>query len=475
MSNGIAVPKASELAADTQVFVSYLENLGLPIDNVIATTDERSIIAENLPQFITSLPTEERKEARYLSKFIGATAIGLFDAALNYVWNEVVLNLRKKAAVYGVDLFFDAAVGGNLRASFKSEEDLAGLKDSVLLDTCRKLELLSDVVYKKIVHILTMRNEVAASHPNVEAIGGYELLGWLQTCVKDVLQDAPSDSAIRIKALVENLRSREDVIDKVVQERFIEELKFLSLPHVNNLLITIFGMHVASDSSQVLRKNISFISKAIWDCSSDTVKFSIGAKIDGYRTNLQQDKLNSGTEFLRITNGLRYESLPARTIALNSLADSLLSAHQGYDNYYNEPQYIQEILRYCHKADDIPSDVREKIINTVVKCRLGRGLSYCDGVSPSGRPFYDQFIGILDDSGIVSIILAIFTPSINASLGNRICQNHLQTILFMCKNLAVSDRLTAMLDFLLADIANAHWAHHKQDFKELCTPFIVWK
>ena len=110
-------------------------------------------------------------------------------------------------------MFYDAAVGGNNRYLYKDESDLDGLKDSVLLDTCRKLELISDIVYRKLDHILTMRNEVAASHPNVESIGGFELLGWLQTCVKDVLQDKPSDSAIRIRALVDNLKSRQDVID----------------------------------------------------------------------------------------------------------------------------------------------------------------------------------------------------------------------------------------------------------------------
>jgi hypothetical protein len=37
-----------------------------------------------------------KKDARYLSKFIAGSAVGLFDASLNFVWNEVVLSLRKK-------------------------------------------------------------------------------------------------------------------------------------------------------------------------------------------------------------------------------------------------------------------------------------------------------------------------------------------------------------------------------------------
>ena len=107
------------------------------------------------------------------------------------IWNEVVLNLRKKVIIYGIDIFYNAAGSGNNRESYKDESDLDGLRDSVLLNTCRKLELISDVVYWKLDHILTMRNEVAASHPNVKSIGGYELLGWLQTCVKDVFLPRP--------------------------------------------------------------------------------------------------------------------------------------------------------------------------------------------------------------------------------------------------------------------------------------------
>ena len=114
-----------------------------------------------------------------------------------------------------------------------------------------------------------MRNEVAASHPNVESIGGFELLGWLQTCVKDVLQDRPSKSAIKIKALVDNLKSRTGAIDEHTQRRFTEELKRLSVPHVHNLLISMFGMYVSPSTKQTLRKNISLIAKAVWDYAVD--------------------------------------------------------------------------------------------------------------------------------------------------------------------------------------------------------------
>ncbi|EKH0195272.1 hypothetical protein ACD454_004235, partial [Shigella flexneri] len=146
----IAKPGTGVLSTDTTKFEGYLSYLGLPTENIIASLPERQIIEKNLPTFIDSLPAEVKRDARYLSKFVAGAAIGLFDASLNYVWNEVVLNLREKVVVYGLDMFFDAAVGGGRRELYSTEEDLSGLKDNTLINTCRKLELISDVVYTKL-------------------------------------------------------------------------------------------------------------------------------------------------------------------------------------------------------------------------------------------------------------------------------------------------------------------------------------
>lgn len=462
-----------ELAADTAIFTDYLRQFGLPTSNVIANSGERAVVGSNLPAFLDALSKEAKVDARYLSKFVGAAAIGLFDAALNYIWNEVVLNLRKKVVIYGIELFYDAAVGGANRASFKDDSDLDGLKDSVLLDTCQKLELVSDVVYRKLDHILTMRNEVAASHPNVESIGGYELLGWLQTCVRDVLQDRPSDSSIRIKALVENIRASTTVIDSPTAERFQAELRNLSLPHAKNLLVTLFGIFVDPASDQILRANVARIAPSVWGHADDSVRFKIGSRIDGYRTNLQQDRLAKGIEFLTIVDGRMYETLPTRTIALDGLADRLDDAHDGRDNFYSEPPVMREVLMYCRTSRDLPASVLPKLTSAVLRCRIGRGLSYRDGVSPAGKPLYDRFLGMLDDAGIALIVEAMFRPEINGKLASPICQRHLQEVLQIIRPLAISERLRGVTDFLLADIPSAHRASSMPAFRDLCRGVIT--
>jgi hypothetical protein len=154
------ISHAELIDPQAQMVVAFLKELGLPSDNIIADQPERAIIGQNLYTYIQSLPDDLKRDARYLSKFVVGAGYGLFDYSLNAVWNEVTLDLRKKAIAYGIDIFFDAAVGGKSRDFYETEEDLASLKDTVLLDTCRKLELISDTTYKKLKHILEMRNDI---------------------------------------------------------------------------------------------------------------------------------------------------------------------------------------------------------------------------------------------------------------------------------------------------------------------------
>jgi hypothetical protein len=220
--NGIVKKEGMALVdPQAQRIVEFLSAIGLPSENVIAVQGEREIMGANLIGLIEKLPADVKKDARYLSKFVVGAGTGLFDYSLNAIWNEVVLVLRKKAIFYGIDIFFDAAVGGGKnRDYYESEDDLASLKDVVLLDTCRKLELISDTTYKKLRHMLDMRNDIGISHPTEYAIGAFELLGWLDNCVQ-VLDDQPTEAALKVQVSLRTLRSSKSQSMHRRRQRFL--------------------------------------------------------------------------------------------------------------------------------------------------------------------------------------------------------------------------------------------------------------
>lgn len=110
--DNLSVPQQASLPISTTVdsydkgLVTYLTSLGLPTDKVLVAVAERGKVLLNLPDVVRQLPGTGIMDAHYVSKFVAACGAGLFDAALNFVWDETVKNLRKKVAAFDLEYFF---------------------------------------------------------------------------------------------------------------------------------------------------------------------------------------------------------------------------------------------------------------------------------------------------------------------------------------------------------------------------------
>lgn len=463
------------VSTDFDRFDLFLDSLGLPKENILATSDDRNIIQTNFPQFVQQLPDEIKRESRYLSKFAAASAIGLFDAALNYVWNEVVINLRKKTIIYGLELFFDNAVGGKYREFFTTEEHLSSLKDKVLLDTCSKLELISDTIHKKLTHILIMRNDIGASHPNDSCVNPYELMGFLHTCVHDVINDQPSEAAIQVKAFIDNLKSQTTIIDAQTIHHMQNGIKQLHTKNNDNILRTIFGMYAGAEGNNILKKNISLIAPTVWEHSGQDLKYKLGITLDGYRANLHNEKYESGNEFFEFCSGNKYKTLEARVIILSSLLDELSTLHGGHDNFYHEVPTARTILSHIKSEADIPNEINKKLIHIVLKCRIGKGVSYCQGVSPQGRAIYDDILSKFGDSNIINTIISLYNTGIHSMLSNQYCRSHALTVLQNVRANVVSDKVAQIVDHLINNGITLEKTMRETSFKTLASSHISFQ
>ncbi len=457
-----------------QLVVDFLERIGLPADNIIAEQSERAIIGQNLPAYIESLPVEIKRDARYLSKFVVGAGFGLFDYSLNAIWNEVVLDLRKKAITYGIDIFFDSAVGGKAREFYKSEDDLASLKDAVLLDTCRKLELISDTTYKKLKHILEMRNDIGISHPTNYTINAFELLGWLQTCIQDVLNDRPTDAALQVQAFIQNLKTYTSPIDATTQKTIEGKVIELASHHLASINRTTFGIYVSLDTDPQVRKNISLIAPAIWTNCADDPKYKMGLILEGYNTNLHKDKYELGEQFFQVVKGNPYRSQSERAVIVDTLLDQLLEKHTGWDNFHHEAPVADSIASYVQEQNDILLNNAEKLVRVTLMCRIGRDVSYCNGVSPRGKAYYDHILSMLGDKYAPNAMAALTHYEIQRKLGAASCRTKAKTALEIIKQSVVNDRLVECLDFLINNIENTGKCAFDSRFKKLAVNYINW-
>ncbi|MBR6537375.1 MAG: hypothetical protein IKT67_09265 [Lachnospiraceae bacterium] len=467
--------ESSEVYVETyNGFEAFLLSVGLPSENVIASFDERENVMAMLPSLLNQIPIEQKRDAYYLSRFVAGAAIGLFDASLNYVWNEVVLNLRRKIVYYGLDTFYDQACNNKNRDQYTSENDLSGLKDRVMLDTLKKLEWISDIVYRKLCHILDMRNQIGASHPNSYDINSYELLGWLKTCVTEVINDVPSASAIQVHQIIDNIKRRTEPLDSTTLQSFQHAIADLSSGMASNLLVAMFGIYLSEDTSNEVRQNVISVSKVIWPYAKSETKYSLGEKKEYYKNNLDAVKENLAYGFIEACDGLSFLTISDRSIMISNLCDNLLITHYSWDNYYNEPPIIKDIMKYISKSSDIPKDQEAKLISIITECRIGKEVAYCEGVSPKGKEYYDAFFKILSKEQVI-LFLEIFKRYMDSIYeGNSIRANNAKEILLLIKSPVHGERINEIIDFMLyfADNKNLTKVYKDTRFRELCNGVI---
>lgn len=453
--NEILIQKSNELIdPQAQFLVDFLNELGLPSNNIVADADQRKKISSNLVGLIQSLPDDVKKDARYLSKFAIGAGFGLFDYSVNAVWNEVVVNLRKKAVIYGLDIVFDAAVGGSkAREHYKTEDDLSSLKDSSLLAACRKLELISDTTYKKLKHILDMRNDIGISHPTNYSIGAFELLGYLEVCVNDVLKDNPTEAALQVQSFIKNLKSATNVLDKTAISSFEQKIMQLPTHLCGNLLRSVFGIFVSEQADTNVRKNISLIAPHLWSACLDDDKYKLGIALEGYNVNLFQEKHELGKQFFDLVKGHKYQSISERVIIVNELITELLEKHDGYDNFHHESPVAAQIYSYMPDNNSVLQPLASRLYKSILICRLGRGnVSYCEGVSLGAKKYYDSILSYAGDNYSPAILAALSHYEVRSQLASPQCRKHLKAILEIVKKSVVNGRILECIDFLLVEI-----------------------
>ena len=91
----------------------------LPIEGVFVNIPERVNVFKNLDSVLAQISNDEKAQSLYLSKFIASTASGLFDASINYLWDETILQIRKRVSQYDIEFFYDNAVTGDRRKRLK--------------------------------------------------------------------------------------------------------------------------------------------------------------------------------------------------------------------------------------------------------------------------------------------------------------------------------------------------------------------
>jgi hypothetical protein len=408
----------------------FIEKYGLPTSQVLVQVSERLRVFSNVEGVMERIDLEQRQRSIYISKFIAAAAAGLFDAALNYLWDETIYELRRRVAQYDLAYFYDAAVGSSAekRKKLKTEEDLVKIDDSSLIKGSYEIGLISDLGFSHLDRIRYMRNWASAAHPNQHQITGLQLIEMLETCVIEVITLPLSNVVTEIKQLLANIKTNK------ISEPEAKQIAvfFANLPRekVNTLAEGFFGIYTQQDTISQTRQNVRLLIPYLWNRLDENTRQQFGIKYARFIANNDQDKQELSREFLETVSGLSYIPDGIRAAEVQTAIENLLSAHRGGNNFYNEPPFARQLQRLVGETGKVPTEVNNEYILCLVEVFLTNG----NGTAWNAEPTYISLLDQLDPGQSLIAILSFSNLNISSRLQHPLCQNKFRELMEMMKN-----------------------------------------
>lgn len=423
-TSGARVAVHGDLQRFERMLLDQLAAAGLPVDGVLVDLDEREQALITLEGALRRLPVEDRGSSYYVSKMIAAAAAGLFDAALNYLWNETVGELRRRVANYDLAYFYEIAVPSpDRRKHLSTVEDLTKVDDVDLLRAALQIGLLSTSGHAQLDHIRYMRNYASAAHPNQVELTGLQLASWLETCIRQVVTLPYDTITAETKRLLANLKAeRIDPADVPRTTTFFEDLP---PERADALAAGLFGLYVAPDRTPVVADNVRLLWPDLWPFVGEQARQGFGLRCGRFTASADLAQAKAARELLELVGGIAY--LPEKELAveIDAALDALSAAHHGFNNFHTEPSPARGVAALIGDRGEVPTGVEQKYLRALVDVFLGNAY----GVSWAAESVYKDLLERLDTAQAGTALRSFTDPTISVKLWSSIGQRQWNELL----------------------------------------------
>lgn len=399
--NKIALPTINESMLP---FITQITNtLGVP-RTVLAPDDEIQYAWNDLPRELKRIPRELRDEL--LARMCVAVSTGLFDGAINYVWNASIRNMRRKVKDFGYNV-----VAHILNDDF-DEKKLNNLKDAELLSLCLKLNLISEEGFYFLDQCRDVRNNFSAAHPSIGFIDDRELILFISRCSKYALSSAINLKGVDIAAFTKAVKGRKFTDTQF--EIWLSRLKETHDAQREILFGMLHGIYCDPSSTEQSRINSLNICKAFASSFTPQIKLELTDKHYEYQAKGDEKRYSASLKMFEKLSLLDSLSDMEKHNIFSHACSRLYSVHMAYDNFYNEPPFAERLLELS-MGNEIPDTVKQSYVHVVLMGYIGNKY----GTSSGAEEYYKDMIKNFTPKEI-NILLDV--KDTNSILSNRIKQ-----------------------------------------------------
>ncbi len=391
----------------------------------------------NLPRLLGMIPPEIRDER--MIRLCVAVSAGLFDSAINYAWNSTVVELRKKIVRFGLPIV------AQLTSKSIDEKKLSELMDHELLKLCLELNLITEEGYFKLDQCRDIRNNFSAAHPAVGALDEDEVVNFISRCAREALSTINVPAGVNFRDLVAAIRAGDFSADQT--SYWSQSIRGTHSAQRELIATALHGMYCDDTLGQTGRNNCALLFSAAIEV--DGVPSKIIDHHQEYVGKGDAPKAAASRDFFTRFGLLDFLSEPERHAIISTACDRLMAAHQGMNNFYNEPPFAER-LQEIVAAASIPESVRPKYVHTIIACAMGNQYGVSWAAVGSYQPMIRNFT-----PKAMEVMLEL--PGSKSIAGSRIasyrgCRSRFAELVGLLQVASIPTKLKTAYDGWIAEI-----------------------
>lgn len=356
----------------------------------------------NLPRLLGRIPPEHRNET--LARMCVAVAAGLFDSAINYAWNAAIVELRQKVRRFGLGVL-PQIIGKSF-----DESALLDMKDAELLQLCLRLNLISEDGFFLLDQCRAIRNNFSAAHPSMGVLDEDELLSFLNRVARHALANERNLRGVDIPAFLAALKLSRFTSDQLEAWK----LRILETFDAQREMLfgTLHGIYCDPASGEEARVNALEVCRSLQTTIAPNVHSTLVDRHQDYVAKGEVERHMASQQFFERLGLLGLLGEAELHHLITRAATSLMSVHQDFNNFYNEPPFAERLLGLTSQ-NRVPASAQHVFVEALATAATGNQY----GISNAAQSYYLSMIKSLSPTE-VSIMLDL--PSRQTLLANRL-------------------------------------------------------
>lgn len=311
------------------------------------------------------------------NKIVKAFDNELYDMAAEYIWSRTISTLKKNIMKFGEEFVAEMLD----RPDISSVDDISEYEVITLSSDLGFINQTAKIEFMQFSEII--QHYMSNEDPD-EEFPLTKVSDIVRSCVKHVLGFEKVEYEISFVSFRNRLKS-----EYIVEGHEIyNQLKLAPYFYKRTVFKTMMNLAKTTQDSaerEIVLNNMITIFVEIWSALSSEEKWTIGRSYAQCLSDGDNKLLIALKSVLLKVKGFDYvpENLRSNTYII--AAKDLLSAHQGIDNFYNEPSKARYLAQM---GNSIPAPAFGNCMTAVLACKLGN--SY--GISWDAQIYLDEIL-----------------------------------------------------------------------------------